>query len=553
METVTQSWIDAHEQRILPEGVISVVLGRTDPAQGGAIFSPNGTALSDISEVMATTPIEDNGRFADPSGTWLLDGNTNLLIAYPTSLKKTVDIDGELYNFPGYYGRVGYPTVNVSDQYVKIPGITITWSTTFDEFAIDYDVVAYDEGGSVLSTLTVTGNTRVVDYRAMENLQGYSTIEIIVSRWSLPNGYTKIERIRLGYELEFGKKDLLSFSFKDYCSPNSLTLPKSSIAFEVYNRNDQWNPANPNGLYGLLSERLPVKVNVGNIIGGDTQTIPLGMFYLNGWDTPQNGISAKFEARDLLLFMDRKFDTANEYDSDGNISSTVSPYYDSQGQPIQFDSDPYNYLLEQALWQAKRAGVQDLDDGYAPFTYELPTDTQSVQFVLPIGFDFTIGEVIQLVANACRCIIHQNREGYLTILPYNVDSQTHVDYAIAQSVSYRYAEYNLQKQCAQVVVTDSNGNELAEYPAVAGEGEIQTVTNPILTNQTLALAQAQWIYAVLSKRNTVYGSWRADPRVDLLDVIELENKYATQNVMLTEIEYTSNGVLQGSYKGRVVS
>ena len=41
---------------------------------------------------------------------------------------------------------------------------------------------------------------------------------------------------------------------------------------------------------------------------------------------------------------------------------------------------------------------------------------------------------------------------------------------------------------------------------------------------------------------TLSSSWRADPRLDALDVVTNENDYNTTNVLMTEIKYDYNQV-----------
>lgn len=52
-------------------------------------------------------------------------------------------------------------------------------------------------------------------------------------------------------------------------------------------------------------------------------------------------------------------------------------------------------------------------------------------------------------------------------------------------------------------------------------------------------------------RQAVNGEWRSDPKVDVLDVVAVDTPFKTNNVVLTRVEYTFNGMFTGKYEGRV--
>ena len=60
---------------------------------------------------------------------------------------------------------------------------------------------------------------------------------------------------------------------------------------------------NPGGLYRYLYERQEISVQYGMDIGNAVEWIDGGKFFLSGWTTPENGITASFDARDALSFL----------------------------------------------------------------------------------------------------------------------------------------------------------------------------------------------------------------------------------------------------------
>jgi hypothetical protein len=54
-------------------------------------------------------------------------------------------------------------------------------------------------------------------------------------------------------------------------------------------------------------------------------------------------------------------------------------------------------------------------------------------------------------------------------------------------------------------------------------------------------------------RTLVTGEFRADPRLELFDVVQVETKFGTVSpVMITRIKYSYNGAFHGSYEGKVL-
>ena len=56
----------------------------------------------------------------------------------------------------------------------------------------------------------------------------------------------------------------------------------------------------------------------------------------------------------------------------------------------------------------------------------------------------------------------------------------------------------------------------------------------------------------MKNRMTLSSDWRADPRLDALDVVDNENDYNTNKVLMTNVKYSYNGAFKGSGEGRVI-
>ena len=83
-------------------------------------------------------------------------------------------------------------------------------------------------------------------------------------------------------------------------------------------------------------------------------------------------------------------------------------------------------------------------------------------------------------------------------------------------------------------------------------GETITVDNPLVTDRSRASVLGVWMEKYLKNRMTLTSSWRADPRLDALDIINNVNEYNTNNVRMTEVVYDYNGAFHGTGEGRVI-
>ena len=98
------------------------------------------------------------------------------------------------------------------------------------------------------------------------------------------------------------------------------------------------------------------------------------------------------------------------------------------------------------------------------------------------------------------------------------------------------------------------GKELKTSEAIVtvltGEpvGETQSVKNKLITSQSRAIAVGNWVKEYLTNRRIVSFDWRADPRLDALDKIMVQNKFGISPLRVTEFTITYNG----AFKGRCV-
>lgn len=519
MQTVSTEWKEAmgcfdyaDRPNFVPETFVEVSYSVNDPAaQGAAVAADNGsTDYSNTAQTVTTVDKNYVPYAVAELNSWILDGSRTLL---GESALDTGFVSSELSGADCKFSTNPVLTVTLDKVYnTLIPGITVEWSTAFSEMAWDFTITAYN-GNNVVATLPVTGNTDVISFTPYD-LSGYDKITIEVNEWGYPYHRARIERVILGVEVVFGKADILNYEHKQSADLLSLTLPETEIVFEITNIDGAWNPDNPTGKVKYLMERQNVRARYGLKLPTGIEWIPAGDLFVNGWETPQNGISATFTAVSLVDLLDM-------------------PYVVPTNRTLTLKA-----LVEDALTQAN---LPVAADGMQRWTID--DSLAAINVTIPDSFEQTVGGVIQLAANAAQCVMQIDRTGKLNIQP--LDS-TMTDYLIDRFVSFKNAEYTLSKPLKSVTVNE-------DMATAAGEenGEIQKIDNPLIQNESVAQAVADWVKNMLIGRKTLAGDYRPDPRLDVFDVITTQNKYASNTAIVTDVSYQYTGSFSGNYEGRV--
>ena len=506
MITTSDSWKLIHKRPFLPETFVEISCGMTDVGINDLleVRSEDEAVFSKAENTIKSTGSLSFARYATlEHNLWVLDGSRNIIP------------DSGPYNTPGYVSGSSVPASIVFSlpevRATPVPGLTITWSSEYGEYAVNFTVSAKN-GDRVIAFTEVTGNTTTVTEVDME-LVNYDSVVIEVTKWSLPDHRVRIERVAFGHVVVFNKSDILSFSHEQHGCLNSGEIPKNRIEFTLDNTDGRWNPNNPTGIGKYLSERQQITVRYGLDVNGKTEWIPAGKWYLSEWSAPANGLEAFFSARDVFEFMLNEPYTG---DSTGSLKHLLSEAFSVADLPDDF--------------------VSNIDSSLGSYTATLEGE-------------HTVAEVVQLCANAGYCVLWQDRNGVLNIVPLN---ETYSGYSIESDLSYSHPEVTLSKPLKAVSV--SYGEDSTYSLSVGTSGETQTVDNPLVDTIDQAEGMAAWVRHTMESRKSVSGEYRANPSLDLFDVVTIESKYGIiYPVAITNIKYTYSGSFRGTYTGKVIN
>lgn len=509
MIATSDKWKTAHLETLLPETFVEITYDVTEPGvQSSATESNDGAAyFSDHTAIVETTPKSFKLYATLENNLWGLSGEHELVP------------DNAPYGDTGYVSRsavqpTSTPVVTISFSKKPeqlIPGITITWSSRYGEYASRFRVSAYD--GTTQLALQEFTNSSVKTVCNIE-LYGYTEIRIEVLEWSLPGHRARIERVVIGVSHTYAKGDLLRYKHTQTGDLLSAELPKNAIAFSLDNSNGMWNPDNLSGYVKYLAERQQVTVRYGMKLDDDIEWVDAGTFWMSEWETPSNGLEVMFVARDVIEFLSDTYNGPKK----GTLYEIAKSAFEQADIPLQ-DNGKLRYVISDNL---KEWSIDFSED-------KLP---------------YTLGEIVQLCANAACCVMYQDRAGILHIEPLREGYSGH---AIRGNISYAYPEFKLTKILKSVSVNGDMGKATNDT-----KGEIQTLSNSLIKSETMANRVAEWVKEMLKGRRTVMCAYRADPTMDVFDKIAIESKYGLNSaVYVTEVEYTYNGTFHGKVTGRI--
>lgn len=507
MIAVSEAWKEKHKQFLLPETFVEISCVITDSnVQEEAV--PSATQEDYFSSTGLITIAEPKTRYATlESNLWLLDETRDIIH------------DEAPYTNTGYasgISQLGSATLTLPGvRTTAIPGVTIVWANEFGEYAKSFTITAKN-GDAVVAETTITNNTSAKTLVYLD-ISNYNSVTVTINEWCIPGRRARIDYFLLGLDMTFDKNDLLSYTHEQHGCLVSGELPKNSIEFSINNIDSMWNPNNPEGMARYLIERQKLTVRYGMDIDGVTEWINGGTFYLSEWYAPSNGIEASFKARDMFEFL---LDV-------GGVGASMNGTL----------TDVVNFSTESYLPEDVTVVVDPLLDTFTKVSYLGST---------------THAESVQKCANAAGCVLRPNRSNALYIEPLNT---TMTDYVISLDTAYAYPEVELSKQMASISVSYKDSENDTPYVLdVSNVGEKQTVDNDYIITEEQATLVAGVVRDMLESRKTISGEFRADPRLDLFDIVTVETKFGEiAPVAIATIKYTYSGSFKASYVGRVLS
>lgn len=330
----------------------------------------------------------DNGSYAYYSNKDNIFGEHIDDTVYATLEEEFTKVDGSMFFLPrATEGGRYYDTGIVSDKLVSearcevvislntiatdFKGLTINFG---ENYPVDFDIV-----GSTGQTIEFRGNTKS-KWSTEEVLENTTYIKLVFYKMKNPQSRLRIYSIMFGYGLVYYNDSVMSSTLDSYVSPIGADVPQFDFSVTLKNYDHYFNVDNPNSAINYLETGQEMDIMYGyQTPGSDTiEWIQGNHLWCSEWESDDN--TATIRCQDIFRNMDSEY---------------VKGLYSAAGKS-------YYALAEEIL---KDAGISE---------YYIDPRLKKLYSNNPIP-RVKYKEALQIIANACRCVLTQSRDGKVQI------------------------------------------------------------------------------------------------------------------------------------------
>lgn len=330
----------------------------------------------------------DNGSYAYYSNKDNIFGEHINDTVYATLEEEFTKVDGSMFFLPrATEGGRYYDTGIVSDKLVSearcevvislntiatdFKGLTINFG---ENYPVDFDIV-----GSTGQTIEFRGNTKS-KWSTEEVLENTTYIKLVFYKMKNPQSRLRIYSIMFGYGLVYYNDSVMSSALDSYVSPIGADVPQFDFSVTLKNYDHYFNVDNPNSAINYLETGQEMDIMYGyQTPGSDTiEWIQGNHLWCSEWESDDN--TATIRCQDIFRNMDGEY---------------VKGLYSAAGKS-------YYALAEEIL---KDAGISE---------YYIDPRLKKLYSNNPIP-RVKYKEALQIIANACRCVLTQSRDGKVQI------------------------------------------------------------------------------------------------------------------------------------------
>lgn len=437
---------------------------------------------------------------------------------------------------PNQYGQVGYVSNDVSDadgvfatpitithvfeNTYSAAGVTVTFDTRNDEYAIDYIIRVYNDANSVLYQQTVASNTSSQPIW-VQPIEHVKKIELQINRWSVGYRRARISEFELGVILIYDDDRLIRFNMTEELDMTSANLVIPEFEFVVDNSDQTFDMFNPSGLVQYLQNRQAIRPELGLELGNRVEWIPLGVFLLSEWRSDIGSLTATFKGRSVLDLLE---------------TSTYEQLTATPGLTLKT-------LIESILTNAGIL-VFDVDPALSSITTNGICERRTAR------------EALQLAAMAGRATVRVTRDNIVRV---EITRSTDIVDDVTFDEMLEEPQIELLRPTSSVKVayytnaTTEAGQATATDASVVNGDTMLHDKNTFINTVSHAQSVANWLLSRFTERKKITANVRGNPAVELLDVINTENRYTTNlGVYLTKNEWTYEGYLSARMEGRAM-
>lgn len=307
---------------------------------------------------------------------------------YATLEEEFTKVDGSMFFLPrATEGGRYYDTGIVSDKLVSearcevvislntiatdFKGLTINFG---ENYPVDFDIV-----GSTGQTIEFRGNTKS-KWSTEEVLENTTYIKLVFYKMKNSQSRLRIYSIMFGYGLVYYNDSVMSSALDSYVSPIGADVPQFDFSVTLKNYDHYFNVDNPNSAINYLETGQEMDIMYGyQTPGSDTiEWIQGNHLWCSEWESDDNTVTIR--CQDIFRNMDGEY---------------VKGLYSAAGKSC--------YALAEEI--LKDAGISE---------YYIDPRLKKLYSNNPIP-RVKYKEALQIIANACRCVLTQSRDGKVQI------------------------------------------------------------------------------------------------------------------------------------------
>lgn len=410
-------------------------------------------------------------------------------------------------------------TINLNMLPTDFKGITINFG---ENYPVDFDMV-----GSNGQVIQFRDNVESL-FTTEEVLENTTVVKLIFYTMKNPQTRLRIYSIRFGYGLVYYNEDVMASQLESYISPIGADVPQIDFSVTLKNYDHYFNVDNPKSAINFLETGQELEVRYGYQLP-DSDEIE--------WVIGNNLVCSEWESDDFTA-------TIRCQDIFRNMNSEYfKDCYTAEGKSY-FD------LAREVL----------LDAGVTKFYIDPRLKRLYTKNPLP---RVQHKEALQIIANACRCVLSQTRQGTPQIksafnpevdISVNAEAPfSHIQNVLSKSVKDEYGTLATNYTTAnggmfflphdQASMTLNTGFVSAEV----SDGDGKFSTNPIITLEQEAACMYHGVKMIFGEALPAGITIRTYNNKELVEEYEVIRAEITQNFVLLhdfddfdtmEIEFT---------------
>ncbi len=262
-------------------------------------------------------------------------------------------------------------TINLHIVATDFKGLTINFG---ENYPVDFDIMGED------GTVVEIRDNNTGDFSTEEVIGDTTYVKFIFYKMKNPQSRLRIYSIRFGYGLVYYNDSVMDSSLESYVSPIGSDVPQIDFSVQLKNYDKYFNVDNPNSAINFLETGQEMDIYYGYQLpdSEEVEWVRGNHLLCSEWES--DDYTATIKCQDVFRSMDEEY-YRGVYNSNG-----VSFYE----------------LAERVL---SEAGETD---------YYIDPRLKKLYSKNPLP-RVESKQALQIIANACRCVLAQTREGKISI------------------------------------------------------------------------------------------------------------------------------------------